>query len=464
MKKFILLLVVAFITLSVKAYKIEVKIKGVGNDTLYLGYIMAKSKYLTDTTMLVNGTGVFKKDTTLEKGLYFMYNKSGIYFDVLIGADQDFKVENDKKDLFKFLKITGAPETEKFVEYRNMVVERNKLFSKDKKKNKKKLDKMADDIRAFENTLSKETFVCSFVKACQEVEVPETDKNGKKLSDEDKYKFIKKHFFDNINFSDEGLLRTEFLHSKIETYLERLVMHNPDSLNKEIDMILTKSQYNEKVYRYVLSTLLNKYSQSKLMGDDAMVVHIAKNYYLKGKAPWADKKFIEKLYERTAFMEHNLLGNKAKDLLLENIHGESVRLYDIEKPYTILAFWEPKCGHCKKVIPKLYKFYQEQKDSLNFEVMAVFSQTEKDKWQEFVQNNEIFEWINAYDPHRTTKFQLYYDVTTTPKVYIINKDKKIVAKRVAVDQIKMIITNENKKEQEKQKGSSAVNTKSKGHN
>lgn len=46
-----------------------------------------------------------------------------------------------------------------------------------------------------------------------------------------------------------------------------------------------------------------------------------------------------------------------------------VRLYDIKSPYTVLLFWAPDCGHCKKIMPDVVSFYKKNKDKVK--LMAI---------------------------------------------------------------------------------------------
>jgi thiol-disulfide isomerase/thioredoxin len=34
--------------------------------------------------------------------------------------------------------------------------------------------------------------------------------------------------------------------------------------------------------------------------------------------------------------------------------------YSLKSEYTILYFWDPECGHCKKITPKLETLYKEK--------------------------------------------------------------------------------------------------------
>ena len=38
---------------------------------------------------------------------------------------------------------------------------------------------------------------------------------------------------------------------------------------------------------------------------------------------------------------------------MKNENDEIKRLYDINSKYTLLIFYSPDCGHCKKVVPKV---------------------------------------------------------------------------------------------------------------
>ena len=51
---------------------------------------------------------------------------------------------------------------------------------------------------------------------------------------------------------------------------------------------------------------------------DAVFVHLAKNYYLNGKAPWADKKLLGKIQELVDKTEPNLIGRIAPELIMKN--------------------------------------------------------------------------------------------------------------------------------------------------
>ena len=181
------------------------------------------------------------------------------------------------------------------------------------------------------------------------------------------------------------------------------------------------------------------------MGMDAAFVTLAKKYYLSGKASWADSTLLSNIRERVIKLQFNLLGSKAKDLKMKNIDGEMTTLHEVEAKYTVLYFWEPDCGHCKKSTPRLKTDIYDKFHDQGLEIFAVYTQDKKEEWEKFIADNNLFDFINCYDPLYQTNFRIYYDVFSTPTMYLLDKDKKIIAKRIDIDTLKDFLEHKLKK-------------------
>jgi len=114
------LLVLLFFTTQsfAQGYKIKVKIPKLKNQELILGHNFA-TMLIPDDTLLLNakGEGYFKGKEKLKEGMYFIFLPSKSKFDIIVGKNQQFTVENDTVDLIKNLKI-GDKENEIFIDYR----------------------------------------------------------------------------------------------------------------------------------------------------------------------------------------------------------------------------------------------------------------------------------------------------------------------------------------------------------
>jgi thiol-disulfide isomerase/thioredoxin len=272
-----------------------------------------------------------------------------------------------------------------------------------------------------------------------EFPIPSGSGNADSLKWVMSYNYNVDHFFDNIDFSDERLLRTPILQARLDEFFKNVLIQSADTINRQIDKLLLKCQKDYKMYQFVAVYLFNHFRESEIMGHDAVMVKIADEIYLSGKADWVSKQFIDDLRKQIELLRHNLIGMKGENLVMDSYKGTYVDLYDIEKEFTILYFWEPNCGHCQEATPKLKNYYDKAKNE-GVEVFTVCTTTDKDAWSKYIEEHEL-NWINGWDPERLTHFDYFYNVQSTPTIYILDRNKKIIAKRLSVEDIPSFIDN-----------------------
>ena len=61
-----------------------------------------------------------------------------------------------------------------------------------------------------------------------------------------------------------------------------------------------------------------------------------------------------------------------------------------------------------------------------------------EKWKKFIREYKL-EWINVADPQLHNNFRHEFDITTTPQIYLLDKDKKIKAKKIDVETLEKIL-------------------------
>jgi len=176
------------------------------------------------------------------------------------------------------------------------------------------------------------------------------------------------------------------------------------------------------------------------MGMEAVFVHLVKNYYTKEKAFWVDDATLYKINDRANILEPLLLGKVAKNLILTDTSGVYQALHSVNAPITILYFWDPDCGHCKKVTPKVKAYYDKVK-SKGVKVYAVCTEVEMEKWRNYIKENNL-DWINVADPKLQNNFRHDFDILTTPQIFILDKDKKILARKLDEDNMEKIVDRE----------------------
>ncbi|HKL09573.1 MAG TPA: thioredoxin-like domain-containing protein [Bacteroidales bacterium] len=452
--------------LFAQGYEIEVTINDLADAEIYLGYYYGDKTYVKDTVRLDNkGKGEFKADTLLPQGVYIVVLPSKNYFDLLIGDDQQFAIETTSDDLVKNMKFTGSKENQAFKEYQELMMSNNKKSSELQAKLKeldrssdsarlirKELEQMSrtvkDKINEFAQTYEGSMFsvIIHVVKNPEipEIEIPEGINNPDSVRWFHSYNYNRQHYFDYIDFKDERFLYTPVFHNKVNTYFTKILIQDPDTINHYIDIVAAQAEGNDEMFQYLMRYFINTFQRSNIMGMDKVFVHVAENYYLTDKVDWVDENTLQRIKEQVAKLRFNLIGNKAQDLKMETSTGEYASLLDIDAKFTILYFFEPDCGHCKKVTPKIKEIYADF-DRSDLEVFAVYTQRDKDDWLEYINNNQL-NWINVWDPNNTSNFRFFYNIYSTPTIYLLDEDKKIIAKRIGHESVRKIIEMELKKE------------------
>ena len=128
----------------------------------------------------------------------------------------------------------------------------------------------------------------------------------------------------------------------------------------------------------------------------------------------------------------------------------NVTIYDVKAKYTILYFWDPSCGHCQKETPVLKALYDSIK-AKNVKVYAVCTEQNVADWKKYIIKHNL-NWINVLDYKNVTGFHTTYDIYSTPVVYLLDENKKILAKRLSVDQLREVMNRQFKKEEKEKTG------------
>jgi peroxiredoxin len=458
-KQLIFLLLFISSQVFAQGYEIKIKLPQAANKKVSLAYNYLSSVYIQETTLLdENGLGVWQGDSILPQGLYKVYLDKDNHFDFLLGADQQFTITNSS---FKAdqMQIEGSEETAEFVKYllffedlKKQSAELNaKLKASSTEKGKSELTEnlkeLTNSLHAYWETIGEKlpnSFLYLFVKAnyvpsLDISELPVEIQENDSLLFQARFNFQRQHYWDNFDYTDERFLFTPFYKSKLETWYTNVLYPAYDSVKPYVYEFLENVKPKKRIFQYATSFFLNSSINSNIMGMDALFVDLANDFYFSGEAFWASEESMKKIRENVLFKKDNLIGNIAPDLTLESFDGEFVNLHQIDAELTILLIYEPNCSHCKVFVPEFYKeVYLPNKDK-GLEVYAIYSMDNKDEWEIFLNNHNLFGWINVWDEHHDSRFKISYDARETPGVYVLDKDKKIIAKKMTVEQLQAIV-------------------------
>jgi len=453
-------------------YRIEANMpKDINDSTVYLAHFYGKNLptiFTMDSARIqANGKATFQNKDSILGGLYLLvYNhKSKIVEFVLNNGDQlsiDFKPGKNGANIPVF---KNSEENNLYQAYNaeteEMGVTNRQLMGK--LATAKNHDDTMAVAAAFQQLSAKQTqqrknfvqqhpntFLAKVFKSLQSPEPPPGPHylaDGKTIDSLFDYTYFKKHYWDNFDFNDDRLINTPVYDAKLNEYFSKWIYQVPDTINAEADRILKATRNSKELFRYTLRTLVANALQSKIMGMDEVFVYLVEHYYMKGDAYWLSQKDLEWYEDRARKIAPNVLGNPAPELLMQDVFTLADKpLSAVKAKYTLMVIWDYDCPVCKKEVPKLDSVYNAVLKAKGVKVYSVASGGDLDKVQEFVKHNNIEEWTNVADINNNTGFKEKYDAYSTPKVYLLDEDKKIIGKGLDDTNIGVVIDmNEQKK-------------------
>jgi thiol-disulfide isomerase/thioredoxin len=215
---------------------------------------------------------------------------------------------------------------------------------------------------------------------------------------------------------------------------------------------------NDELFKYVVNYVTFKWEsgKEKRMCWDKVFHHMATNYYMKGECTWTDSVQLAKIESRAKDLTYVLCGNNPINLHMKyyptpglyDTSGTLHELYKVKADYIIMWFWDSDCGHCKKQTPKLWDMYNKYKEKgLSIEVYAINVEQESKGYKEYLKENK-YTWINVQDTGNFSAFRKYYDIYSTPVAYILNKERKLIGKRLDPEAIDTFLEQYVKEEEE----------------
>jgi peroxiredoxin len=437
-------------------YRYEFTVRGLQDTIVKLGNYFAGATYLKDSAKVDNkGRFVFSGKASLPGGIYLVIFPDKTYFEFIVN-EPGFSIETDLKDPVNSMKIKGSVENTVFYQHLDKIIGiqsegarlqeamRNAPPDSDSVQIfRSRLAAIDSSLKAFRADMIAQnptTLVAKIFRMMDDPVVPEAPrKEDGSMDSTFAYRYYKAHYLDNLDLMDDRLMRTPIMSKKIEYYLKNLVLQLPDSIIKEADYLISKTKPEKEIFRYLVVYILNEYIKSNLMGMDAVYVHMVDKYYATGLASWVDDATLFRMKDQANKSRKILLDRPAPPFRILTDKGTKVNLYSLNKEYVVLFFYDPDCGHCKKETPKLKKAYDQMKaNGIDIEVMAISIVPEEQKWRDFIKQEQL-DWINGFDPTYESEFRREYDIPSTPKIFVLDKNKKIIAKQIDVEKIEELI-------------------------
>ncbi|MDR0969423.1 MAG: DUF5106 domain-containing protein [Lentimicrobiaceae bacterium] len=425
---------------------ISIELEGNQDTTFYLAYYHGDKFRMIDTTETISGKAVFRREESYPEGVYILTNKAkNRLTEFLLGSDQKFTLKIPSEQSNAIIECEGALETCLFFEHLNLT---QKVYSRLKELNAKdalsEVEKtgLRKDLEAkiwvYRDSIiiaHPQLFISNLFLAMKEPVVPDSIA----ANQNEAYFYYKDHFWDTFDLKDDRLIRTPLLVNKIKLFFDKVVLQIPDSIAVEIDKVIAKTGTNTEMRDFLLWQFMDMYQNPKFMGMDKVFVHLSDTYFSKLDIAYMTPSVQKSITDRADVLRKLLLGSYAPNLILVDTTDALLSLMDVNSEYTVVFFWDPDCGVCKKELKELKALYDSKKYPM--EVFAVASNPDFDKWKKIIREQQL-DWINVNGmKSATADFHDLYDIASTPVIYVLDKQKRIIGKKIQANQVGVIIDN-----------------------
>ncbi len=389
---------------------------------LYVASYYGSSYVVQDSLRVHDGKAVWNTSYVLPEGIYFVTDKKHANrFEFLVGKDQDFELLLPSLSLAG-AQVKGADESEIFLAF-TQLARRREVTNEEK-------------IHFINNALEhvgKETMLYLTLNALSSSFV--LPQSNMVMDSESAYECRCAHYWDGYDLNDARLVRTPFFVPRIRNYLKKVLWQREDKIKDAVLPLLRQVESCPEILRVFASESLFLAFENNIMGIDALGYEVMMRYYLSGELgvlPTKEQKMLEDYVKHT---ENCRVGQRAKEIRLVNwqLENGEVSLLHQEAKYTLLLFWEPDCSYCTQVIPVLRDHVYKDYNKLGLRIFAVNTQRDVELWKNYILDNHLEEWTHGIQLDGESGFMVDFGVEGTPYMYILDQEKKIVAKNVKLD-------------------------------
>lgn len=435
--------------MAAEGYRIEISVRGLSDEECYLAYHFGERQFLKDTVQSdSHGHFVFEGPEKLDQGMYMVVLPGQRYFEILVDHNQHFSAETQLNRMVESMAFSGSPDNQGFYDYlRFLNMQRPEMMRLREEMNEPgtpgdrqvELRERMDSI----NTLirrQQDQYMASFpgglfsaiLLAQRDPEIPESLMQSGRDQEQIRQFFID-NYWNHMDFSDDRLLRTPVYHNLIRRFFGDFLHQVPDTIIRYADRVIDKSRVNPDTFRYTIWFLTNFTERSQIMGMDAAYVHMVNRYYASGEAFWIEEAPLQSLLDRVSRIESLLVGEVAPDITLYTPGGDPLSLHEVDASYLVIYFWESDCVHCQRETPALKELYEQYRDK-GLKVFAANTEGDAESWKHAISRYGL-EWINVNDINNRSGFREKYDIYGIPLVFLLDEEKRIIAKKISVEQL-----------------------------
>ncbi len=386
------------------------------------------TSYIGNAEIKQDGSFVLPLDASVTAGMYkivYAMPKEEYNFDIIYNAKEDIEFTFDSETGITYQESIENKLITGYTSSMTLISQSISNFFRQQSKDTLALIDIFNTQRETQNSFeeaAKGTIALEFIKANKPY-VPDYFGNISEY-----IKNLETHFFDNVDFNNVILQSSDFLLDRMYNYVLGMGKDNHDisgAYKKNID-VFYKAMDGAQLE--IKSSLLLQLWRSMADSDFENVAnYISDSYLINIAQALNDQTLINELVQ----FKNTSKESKAPDFNVD----KTKKLSDLSgSEYYVLVFWSSTCSHCLLEIPQLEAFTKTRKQG-EFQVIAIGLEDDEKNWIEKIKEFPDFIHVlglGKWDNEVGNK----YDIKATPTYFVLDKNKRIVAKPNDIEALK----------------------------
>lgn len=245
----------------------------------------------------------------------------------------------------------------------------------------------------------------------------------------------KGRYWEDIDFSDNSIIRTPILNDRIQEYMRTHSGGEQSGFLSCIDLLKAKAEDNPQVLEFVLYTMLDGFYQSNM---EDISLYILDNYIFDDDC---GANLSDVIKQRAEGIVNLQIGKTPPNFKIETSEGGTLELMkEVKKhKYTLVMFWASWCHKCEQEMPVLKSVHEAYK-SRGFGVVGVSVDNSRPSWLKAIEDKGATGWPNVSQLMSwDSPVAKDYRVTQTPTLFLLNSEGQIVDKPKRIFQVEQFL-------------------------
>ena len=239
------------------------------------------------------------------------------------------------------------------------------------------------------------------------------------------------------------------VHDSVSAYLQTLLEEQVDTIIARVDRLIDSvGTQQPDLQSKVAGIAFDYFTQSPVMGHEAVAVHIADDWFLNDKLKMENENLYPVLYTYAEFNRSSLIGKPAPSLVMEDIEGNMQEIRSSPASYKILFFYDTECSTCRKEAPVLAELMRNYSGE-PLTLYAVYTQADRQAWEKYVSEtfsrieNPSVTVVHLWDPEAATGFHKKYAVLSTPMLFLLDGQNIITGRGLDCEALAQLLNLDN---------------------